>query len=38
MGKDVKAARNWGVRDVEIVWTPQATDSPEATDLSLEGN
>jgi 3D (Asp-Asp-Asp) domain-containing protein len=23
MGEDVKAARNWGVREVEIVWTPE---------------
>lgn len=23
MGTDVKAARHWGVRDVEIVWTPE---------------
>jgi 3D (Asp-Asp-Asp) domain-containing protein len=23
MGDDVKAARNWGVREVEIVWTPE---------------
>ena len=23
MGEDVKAARNWGVRDVEIIWTPE---------------
>ena len=23
MGEDVKAARNWGVREVEIIWTPE---------------
>ena len=23
MGKDVKAARDWGVREVEIIWTPE---------------
>jgi 3D (Asp-Asp-Asp) domain-containing protein len=23
MGKDVKAARNWGVREVDIIWTPE---------------
>ncbi len=23
MGTDVRAARNWGVRNVEIVWTPE---------------
>jgi 3D (Asp-Asp-Asp) domain-containing protein len=23
MGEDVKAARHWGVRNVEIVWTPE---------------
>jgi 3D (Asp-Asp-Asp) domain-containing protein len=23
MGEDVKAARHWGVRDVEIIWTPE---------------
>jgi 3D (Asp-Asp-Asp) domain-containing protein len=23
MGEDVKAARHWGVREVEIVWTPE---------------
>jgi 3D (Asp-Asp-Asp) domain-containing protein len=23
MGKDVKAARDWGVREVEIFWTPE---------------
>ena len=23
MGNDVKAARHWGVRDVEIAWTPE---------------
>lgn len=33
MGKDVKAARNWGVREVEIVWTPESNP-----DWSAEGN
>ena len=23
MGKDVKAARSWGVREVDIIWTPR---------------
>ena len=23
MGEDVKAARNWGVREVDIIWTPE---------------
>ena len=23
MGHDVKAARNWGVREVDIIWTPE---------------
>ena len=23
MGQDVKAARNWGVREVDIIWTPE---------------
>jgi 3D (Asp-Asp-Asp) domain-containing protein len=23
MGKDVKAARHWGVREVDIIWTPE---------------
>jgi 3D (Asp-Asp-Asp) domain-containing protein len=23
MGEDVKAARRWGIREVEIVWTPE---------------
>ena len=32
MGKDVRAARRWGVREVEIVWTP------ELTDWTTEGN
>ncbi|MBV0933319.1 3D domain-containing protein [Marinobacterium sp. A346] len=26
MGKDVDAARNWGVREVEIRWTPVESD------------
>lgn len=34
MGKDVKAARRWGVREVEIVWTPE----PDAADWTPEGN
>jgi 3D (Asp-Asp-Asp) domain-containing protein len=37
MGVDVKAARNWGVRDVEISWTP-ADASTSTSDLTLEGN
>ena len=37
MGMDVKAARTWGVRDVEIFWTP-SDSSASATDLTLEGN
>ena len=32
MGKDVRAARRWGVREVEIVWTP------EGNDWTTEGN
>ena len=23
MGEDVRAARNWGIREVEIIWTPE---------------
>jgi 3D (Asp-Asp-Asp) domain-containing protein len=23
MGKDIKAARDWGVREVDIIWTPE---------------
>jgi 3D (Asp-Asp-Asp) domain-containing protein len=23
MGQDVKAARNWGVREVDLIWTPE---------------
>ncbi|MBP0047245.1 3D domain-containing protein [Marinobacterium sp. AK62] len=26
MGKDVEAAREWGVREVKIRWTPQPTE------------
>ena len=34
MGQDVRAARRWGVREVEIVWTPEA----ESADWAPDGN
>ena len=39
MGTDVKAARQWGVREVEILWTADANDgAPDRAGWAPDGN